>query len=293
MFGVGGERRLTEIELPALRGYGGARPVRVGNQASSQLQLDAYGELLNQAWRWYERGHEPDDDYWRFLHELVETAVERWSEPDSGLWEWRQHLQHFVHSKAMCWVAVDRGLALAEACMRKAPVARWRRTRDEIREAVDAHGYDADRGIFVQAFGSSALDAALLLLPGAGYIAFEDERMVRTTDAIRDELDDDGLLRRYRREDEFEGEEGAFLACSFWLVECLVRQGRGEDARAAFDRAYATANDLGLFSEEFDTNRQTMLGNFPQALTHLSQIAAAVALAEHDPAHAGAAAPIR
>src|ERR687886_2799492 len=285
VYGLGGERRLTEVVLDHLEGYRGAKPVRIGNAASEQFQLDAYGEMVNLAWRRHRRGHSPDDDYWRFLLELVNMAAERWREPDRGLWEMRGEPQHFVHSKALCWAALDKGLRLSEECMRRAPVKRWEKTRDEIRAAVESEGYDEERGVFVQAFGTKELDAALLLLPSAGFIDYEDERMMRTTDAIHEELDDGGgLLLRYRTgkkkglKDGLEGEEGAFLACSFWLVECLAHQGRMEDAREVFDRASPTGNDLGLFSEEYDTQDGEMLGNFPQGLTHLSHIAASVAL---------------
>ncbi len=277
MYGVGGERRLTEEELD-LEGYRGAKPVRAGNAAAGQLQLDAYGELLELSWRWHRRGNSPDDDYWRFLVDLVNTAAERWNEPDSGLWEMRGDQQHFVHSKVMCWAALDKGLKLAEECMRKAPERRWEKAREKIRAAVEGEGYDEERGIFVQAFGKKDLDAALLLLPRVGFVAYDDERMVRTTDAIRKELDDDGLLKRYRTKGY---EEGTFLACSFWLAECLAYQGRAEEAGKVFDRALSTSNDLGLFSEEYDTESSELLGNFPQGLTHLSHITAALALANH------------
>jgi GH15 family glucan-1,4-alpha-glucosidase len=289
LYGVGGERRLTEVELSHLEGYRGARPVRAGNNASGQLQLDAYGQLVDQSWRWHQRGNSPDDDYWRFLLELVDAAVERWREPDNGLWEWRGDPKHFVHSKVLCWAAVDRGLKLAEECMRKAPEARWRRARNEIREAVESEGYDDRRGVFIQAFGERQMDAALLRLPTVGFLDYADERMVRTVDAIREELEEDGLVWRYRTDDGLEGDEGAFLACSFWLVEVMARQGRHEEARAVFDRALSTANGLGLFSEEYDPDGHQMLGNFPQALTHLSHIEAALALAEGSRSRAGAA----
>ncbi len=244
MYGTGGERRLTEHVLDHLEGYRGASPVRVGNTAVAQLQLDMYGELLELTWRWHERGNSPDDDYWRFLLELVEVAAERWSGPDSGLWEMRGEPRHFVHSKVMCWATLDKGLRLAEECMRKAPERRWKKVRDEIREAVEAQGYDEKRGVFTQSFGSNDLDAALLLLPRVGFVDYRDERMLRTTDAVREDLDDDGLLKRYRTGG---GEaEGAFLACSFWLAECLAHQERLEDARGVFDRTLATGNDLGL-----------------------------------------------
>jgi GH15 family glucan-1,4-alpha-glucosidase len=286
MYGLGGERRLTEVILDHLEGYRGAKPVRIGNAAKNQRQLDAYGLLVEQTWRWHQRGRSPDDDYWRFLLDIVDTAAECWQEPDRGIWEMRGEPQQFVHSKVMCWAALDRGIRLAKECLRKAPTRRWGKTRDEIREAVESEGYDEDRGIFVQAFGTKALDAALLLIPSVEFIPYDDERMVRTTDAIREDLDagDGYLIRRYKPtgnlEDGLKGEEGAFLPCAFWVAECLARQGRFEDARAVFDHTVSTGNELGLFSEEFDPESRQMLGNFPQALTHLSHIAAAIALVE-------------
>jgi GH15 family glucan-1,4-alpha-glucosidase len=225
-------------------------------------------------------GSSPDDDYWRFLLSLVDAAAERWNDPDSGIWEMRGEPRHFVHSKAMCWVAVDRGLRLAEDCMRKAPTKRWKAARDGIREAVETKGWDAQANTFVQSYGSHEVDASLLLLPSFGFIAYDDERMVGTTDAVRRELDvGGGLLRRYKGDDSLEGEEGTFLACSFWLVECLAHQGRMDDARQVFERAAGTANDLGLFSEEVDAKDGSLLGNFPQGISHFSHVAAAVALA--------------
>jgi GH15 family glucan-1,4-alpha-glucosidase len=287
LFGIGGERRISEERLD-LEGYRGSRPVRVGNDAAEQLQLDAFGEILNLAWRWHRRGHSPDDDEWRFFSELVDAAVERWSEPDRGIWEWPGEPRHFVHSKACCWAAVERGLGLAEECARKAPTRRWEKAREEIREAIEARGYDSDRGVFVQCFDEPALDAALLLLPVVGFVAFDDERMVRTTDAVAETLDARGFLYRYRRDDELAGEEGAFLACSFWLAECYARQGRLPLAREVFDRAVGAANPLGLFSEQIDPESGELLGNYPQTLTHLSHVAAAAALAAagDDRAHA-------
>jgi GH15 family glucan-1,4-alpha-glucosidase len=280
LYGVGGERRIQETELD-LEGWRGSQPVRVGNAASGQLQLDALGELVNLAWRWHRRGHSPDDDLWRFLVELVDSAADRWDEPDAGIWEWRGDPQHFVHSKAMCWAALERGLALAKECMRKAPEQRWRKARDAVRAAIEEKGFDKRRGTYVQAFGSDALDGALLLLPTFGFVEWDDERMVGTVDAVREALDvGDGLLLRYSEDDGIGGKEGAFLACSFWLVECLAHQRRLEDAQAVFDRAVATANDLGLFGEEFSPEGDEILGNFPQGLTHLAHIAAAVALGE-------------
>jgi GH15 family glucan-1,4-alpha-glucosidase len=281
-YGVAGERRLPEPQLERLAGYAGG-PVRVGNDAAGQIQLDAYGHLLEQSWRAYLRGQAPDDDYWRFIVELVDAAAERWREPDASIWEWRGDGRHFVYSKALCWLACERGLQLAEHCLRKAPERRWRAARDEIREAVEEHGYDERRGTFVQAFGLPDLDAAALRLPTFGFVDFDDPRMLSTADVLADALDDGGLLRRYDADDGLPGREGAFLACTFWLVECLARQGRHEQARVWFDRAMATANDLALFSEEYDTRAGRMLGNFPQAFTHLAHIEAALALAQQQP----------
>jgi GH15 family glucan-1,4-alpha-glucosidase len=280
MYGLRGERRLAEMTLDDLEGYGGARPVRIGNAAARQHQHDVYGELLDLAWSWHRQGHSPDADDWRFLVELVNAAAERWRTPDRGIWELRGRPRHLVHSKAMCWVALDRGLRLAADLGFAAPVARWTATRAAIHAAVERRGYDPGRGVFTQAFGRAELDAALLLLPSVGFVAWDDPRMLRTVDALRRELEVDGLLLRYRTADGLEGTEGTFVACTFWLAECLARQGRATEARAAFARASATANDLGLFAEEFDPATGTLLGNFPQALTHLSHIAAAVALAE-------------
>ena len=281
MYGVGGERRLVELELPHLEGYKRSAPVRIGNAAAKQLQLDVFGYLLDLAWEWHSMGSSPDDDYWRFLLTLVDAAAERWKEPDSGIWEMRGEPRHFVHSKAMCWVAVDRGVRLAEDSMRRAPTRRWKAARDEIRRELESKGFDAGSNTFVQSYGSSEVDASLLLLPNFGFIAYDDPRMVGTTDAVRRELDvGGGLLRRYKGEDSLEGTEGTFLACSFWLVECLAHQGRLDEARQVFERAAGTANDLGLFSEEVDIKDGTLLGNFPQGISHFSHVAAAVALAQ-------------
>ncbi len=287
MYGPGGERRLTEVTISDLEGYCGSAPVRVGNGAAPQVQLDVYGELLDLSWRWHQRGQSPDDDYWRFLLSLVDTAAERWDQPDRGIWELRGEPRHFVYSKVMCWVALDRGVRLAEECLRQAPLRRWRRVRSAIRDEVEARGYDKAQGTFVQSFGSKSLDGSLLLLPSVDFVAYDDPRMVRTTDAVRSALDDKGFVRRYDNDDGLPGTEGAFIACSFWLVECLARQGREAEAREVFDRVAATANDLGLFSEELDPRHDRLLGNYPQALSHLSHILAALALGEA----AGAAMP--
>ncbi|MHB8657994.1 MAG: glycoside hydrolase family 15 protein [Solirubrobacteraceae bacterium] len=280
VYGVGGERRLAPLELDHLEGYRGSAPVVAGNGASKQRQLDAYGELINLSWRSHRRGHSPDDDDWRFLTTLIDHAATNWAEPDQGLWEWPGDPDQFVHSKVLCWSALDRGIRLARECLRSAPIRRWTRARRELREAIDSRGYDEQRGIYLQAFDKPDLDAALLLLPTVEFVDWSDERMIRTTAAVREELDaGDGLLFRYRRDDGLPGREGAFLCCSFWLVECLARQGLTSDAHEIFDRAIASANDLGLLSEELDPKNGDLLGNFPQALTHLAHISAAIALA--------------
>ena len=184
----------------------------------------------------------------------------------------------------MCWAALDRGIRLAEECMRRAPTRRWARVRDELRDTIETHGYDAERGIFTAVYDRPELDAALLLLPTVEFVDWRDRRMVRTTAAVRDELGaEGGLLYRYRRDDGLDGTEGAFLCCSFWLVECLARQGAYDEARGVFEATLGRSNDLGLFSEEFDPARGELLGNFPQGLTHLAHIDAAVCLAETQP----------
>jgi GH15 family glucan-1,4-alpha-glucosidase len=281
VYGVGGERRLRGDQIENLEGHRKSAPVRVGNDAAEQMQLDAYGELVNLTWRWHRRGHSPSDDDWRFLVSLIDHAAERCHEPDCGIWEWPGEPDHFVHSKVLCWSALDRGIRLADECMRRAPTRRWTRARDELREAIEEHGYDSKRGVYVQAFDRTEMDAALLLLPTVEYVDWGDDRMLRTIAAVREELDaGDGLLYRYRRNDGLDGDEGAFLCCSFWLAECLAQAGDLGEARVVFDRAIARANDLGLFPEEIEPRTREMLGNFPQGLTHLAHIDAAVALAQ-------------
>jgi GH15 family glucan-1,4-alpha-glucosidase len=253
----------------------------VGNAAQMQLQLDVYGELLDLAWRWHNQGHAPDEDYWEFLVELVNDAAQRWTQPDRGIWEFRGAPRHFVHSKAMCWSALDRGIKLAQDLGRQAPLEIWQKACAAIRRAIEEKGYDRQKGVFIQAFDHPRMDAALLLLPSIGFVEYQDERMVRTVDAISSELNDNGLVRRYLPDDDgLEGKEGVFLSCSFWLAVCLAHQGRLKQAHEVFQKALATGNDLELFSEEFDPGTGEMLGNFPQGLTHLSLIAAAVALSE-------------
>ena len=278
MYGVDGKRRLTELTLKMLDGWRGSKPVRVGNAAYDQFQLDMYGMVIQLAYRWAEHGVPPETDYWSFLVEIVEAAIERSRLPDRGIWEIRSRPRHFVHSKVMCWAAVDGGIALAEKYLLTAPLERWRHERDELRRNIEVHGVDHKRGIFVESYGSKKVDAALLLLPGTNFVAFDDERMVRTTQAIQAELSWDGLILRYKSEDGLRGREGVFLACTYWLVECLARQGRRKEALETFNLANAAGNDLGLFAEQYAPQRGEMLGNFPQGLTHLAHISAALAL---------------
>lgn len=281
VFGLGGERRLQEFEIQGLEGYKGSRPVRAGNAAQGQIQLDVYGEILDLAWTWYRLGHEPDEDYWDFLVDVINATMEKWHLPDQGIWEMRGDPRHFVQSKAMCWAALDRGIRLAEGLERDAPVKAWKEARAALKRAIEEKGYDKRRGVFIQAFGFPRMDASLLLLPLTEFVQYQDERMIRTTDTIREELEEKGFLRRYASDDDgMEGTEGTFLACSFWLVECLARQNRLKEAHEAFKTALSAGNDLCLFSEEFDPHRKEMLGNFPQGLTHLSLISAVVAIKE-------------
>jgi GH15 family glucan-1,4-alpha-glucosidase len=280
LYAVDGKRRLTEVTLDKLEGWRGSRPVRIGNAAERQFQADMYGMVVELSCRWSERGDRPRMHYWHFLVKVVEAAIAKWRLPDRGIWEIRSRPRHFVHSKVMCWAAVDGGIALAQKHSLAAPLARWRRARDEIRREIEKRGVDHRRGIFVQSFGRREVDAALLLLPAVDFVAYDDERMLRTADAIRTDLSrDDGLIMRYRTEDGLKGTEGAFLACTFWLAECLAKQKRYAAARVAFSRACACANDVGLFSEQYVTANRQMLGNFPQGLTHLAHISAALALA--------------
>jgi len=278
MYGLGGERDLYERELDHLQGYRGSGPVRIGNRAYRQRQHDMFGELLEVAWLTRQGDGEMDHDYWIFLCEVIEEAAEVWADPDRGIWEIRGDPRHFVFSKAMCWVALDRGVQLARYFERSAPVERWGSTAETIRREVLERGFSSELGTFTQAFDGRELDSSVLLLPLIRFIEPGDPRMRSTVDAVMKGLDEDGLLRRYTNEDGLTGAEGVFLSCTFWLVECLVLQGRLETARRYFDRALGTANDLGLFSEEYDPREKILLGNFPQSLTHLSHLTAALAL---------------
>jgi GH15 family glucan-1,4-alpha-glucosidase len=292
MYGVAGERRLEEYELDWLPGYEGSAPVRVGNAASGQLQLDVYGELVDAIFRARQLGMLPDADAFEITADLVRWLAAHWRDPDDGIWEVRGPRRQFVHSKVMAWVAADRLAQIAEGSGLAGPLERLRRLRDEIHDEVCEQGYDAERNTFTQYYGSTQLDASLLLIPQVGFLPASDPRVVGTIEAVQRELVRDGFVVRYipdeHSADGLPPGEGAFLACSFWLVTDLAMIGRLDEARDLFDRLLALRNDLGLFSEEYDPAHRRLIGNFPQAFTHLTFIASAVALSE---AEAGDPAP--
>jgi GH15 family glucan-1,4-alpha-glucosidase len=272
LYGIGGERLLPEIQLDHLEGYRGSRPVRIGNAAARQFQLDAYGEVLDTVHVWRKAGGEIVPELWSFLRECVRCIRERWRDPDEGIWEVRGGPRHFVHSKAMCWVGVDRAIKMAQALGESEPLDEWRGLRDEIRGDVLERGFDRELGTFVQAYSSRSLDASAMLLPLMGFIRADDPKMISTVVAIQERLTTDGLVHRYLAEDGLPGEEGAFAICSFWLVDNLALQGRADEARALFERVCSLANDVGLLAEEIDPRTREQLGNFPQAFTHVALI---------------------
>jgi len=281
MYGAGGERFLPEIELEHLDGYRGSRPVRVGNGAAAQFQLDVYGEMLDAAWHYRRHGGEIDDVFWEFLSRVGEAVLEQWEQPDSGIWEIRGEPRHFVSSKVMGWVALDRLLRIAKADGRDDDLAPFREACRVIRTAVDEAGVDPETQAFRQYFGDDGrADAANLLIPIVGFVDFDDPRARATVDLVSKELAADGLVRRYVTDgmDGVGGDEGAFLICSFWLVECLARGSEEKRARELFERLISHCNDLGLLSEEVDPESGDLLGNFPQAFSHLGLIQAAIAL---------------
>jgi len=275
MYGLAGERRLTEIELPWLPGYEASRPVRIGNGAHSQLQLDVYGELMDTFHAARKSRLGPHDEAWRLQRVLLKNLERIWREPDQGIWEMRGPPRHFTYSKLMAWVAFDRGIKAVEQFGFKAPVEHWRTTRDEIRAEILARGYDEKRNTFVQHYGAKSLDAALLLMAQVGFLPAEDWRFRGTVEAVERELVEKGFVLRYRREqidDGVPGGEGAFLACSFWLADAYVLLNRHDEAAALFERLLSVRNDLGLLSEEYDPDRRRFLGNFPQAFSHVALI---------------------
>jgi GH15 family glucan-1,4-alpha-glucosidase len=284
MYGLAGERRLDERELEWLPGYEGSRPVRVGNKASEQLQLDVYGEVIDALYQTRIHGAPPDDNIWAMASKVLDWLEGGWRERDSGIWEVRGAPRHFTYSKVMAWVAFDRAIRAVEELGRDGPVDHWRALRDEIHAEVLERGYDADRGTFTQSYGSRELDASVLLLPLVGFLPGDDERMLGTVEAIQRELTVDGFVRRYAEEaadvDGLPGGEGVFLACSFWLADVLALQGRRVEARQLFERLLELRNDVGLLAEEYDPLAKRQLGNFPQAFTHLALVNTAFILEE-------------
>jgi len=285
MYGIAGERRLEEFELDWLAGFAESRPVRIGNAASKQLQLDVYGEMLDALYQARVQGLPPDDNTWAVVRKVLEWLEDGWRLEDCGIWEVRGPARHFTHSKVMAWVAFDRAIRFVEEFEREGPIDRWHALRDEIHAEVLEHGWSEEKRSFTQSYGSDELDASLLLLPLVGFLPPDDERIVSTVDAIRRELTADGLVLRYRvgehaADDGLPGGEGVFLPCSFWLAQVLALQGRHEEARELFERLLDIRNDVGLLSEEYDPRAAKQLGNFPQAFTHLALVDAAIALGE-------------
>ena len=289
MYGVAGERRLTELEVPWLPGYEGARPVRIGNRSAEQLQLDVYGEVIDALHTARSLGAELEADAWALQGDLLRHLAACWREPDEGIWEVRGPRQHFTHSKVLCWVAFDRALKDAERFGLPGPLETWREARDAIRADVLEKAWDPARRTFTQAYGSRALDAALLLIPALGFLPASDPRVQGTIAAIERELVRDGFVLRYdteRTDDGLPPGEGAFLACSFWLVDALVLCGRRDEARALFERLAGLANDVGLLAEMYDPVSRRQVGNFPQAFSHVALVNSALNVSRaRGPAH--------
>ncbi|MFE2498131.1 glycoside hydrolase family 15 protein [Streptomyces scopuliridis] len=284
MYGLGGERRLPESELPWLRGYAGSAPVRTGNNAVDQLQLDVYGEVMDSFNVARTAGLPAQPHAWSLQLSLLGFLESKWREPDEGLWEVRGPRQHFVHSKVMAWVAADRAVrTLEDDPSLRGDVTRWRAMRDEVHREVCERGYDPERNTFTQSYGSAELDAATLLIPRVGFLPPDDPRVIGTVDAVRAELGHGGYLRRYTTTgpsvDGLPGGEGTFLVCSFWLADALHMTGRTEEAAELFERLLALRNDVGLLAEEYDPVARRQLGNYPQAFSHLGLVVTALTLA--------------
>jgi GH15 family glucan-1,4-alpha-glucosidase len=289
MYGIGGERFLREWEVPWLPGYEGARPVRVGNAAFDQLQLDVYGEVLDALFQARRGGLGQHAAAGKLARALVEHLETIWEQPDEGLWEVRGGRQHFTHSKVLVWVALDRAIRTAEELNLRAPLQRWRALRERVHAEVCERAYDPALGSFVQAYGSKTFDASVLQIPIVGFLPPSDPRVVGTVAAIERHLMMDGLVQRYDTQVVADGlppGEGSFLACSFWLADNYVLQGRYADARALFERLLALRNDVGLLAEEYDTRARRLVGNFPQAFSHVGLVDTALNLARQAPRHA-------
>ncbi len=292
MYGVRGERRLPELELDWLSGYEGSRPVRAGNAAVDQLQLDVYGEVMDVLHLACLSGCDLDTHAWEIQRAFLDFLESAWQAPDEGIWEVRGPRRHFTHSKVMAWVAFDRAVKAVEGLGRPGPSARWRRLRDAIHDEVCREAFDPGRGTFTQSYGSRALDASLLLLPLVGFLPAHDPRVVGTVEAIERELCQDGLVLRYSTDEQGDVDglpagEGAFLACSFWLADAQCALGRTGDARALFERLLGLANDVGLLSEEYDLEHRRLVGNFPQAFSHVALIDTARRLSAATPGRVG------
>jgi GH15 family glucan-1,4-alpha-glucosidase len=283
LYGVAGERHAPERELDWLAGYEGSSPVRIGNGAVGQRQLDVYGEVMDTLFLSRSYGLDPDEDAWRMQRGLMNWLESGWKEPDEGLWEVRGGRQHFTHSKVLAWAAADRAVRTVEEMGLEGPVDRYRALRAEIHADVLAKGYDPDRQTFTQYYGSRGLDAALLLIPQVGFLPPDDERVRGTLNAVLRELSSDGMVRRYDTDegaDGLPGDEGAFLACSFWLADALVLDGRVDEGRDRFERLLELRNDVGLLAEEYDVELGRQLGNVPQAYSHLALVNSALNLVE-------------
>jgi GH15 family glucan-1,4-alpha-glucosidase len=280
LYGLHGEIDLTEEEIEGFSGYRHSAPVRIGNDAADQRQLDTYGELVLAAYETSREGDPLTSDDWKPLRAIIEYVCDIWDEKDAGIWEVRGDLRHFVHSKVMCWAALDRGLAIADEENFEAPVDRWQETRGIIKCAILDRGFDDDLNSFVQSFDETeTLDATGLLIPVVGFLPFDDPRVQGTIDAIDERLaTDDGLVHRYDGDDGLPGDEGAFVLCSFWLINALALSGRVEEARDRFDRILDYVSPLGLLAEEIDPETGAQLGNFPQAFSHIGLINAALYL---------------
>ncbi|MEU9984018.1 glycoside hydrolase family 15 protein [Streptomyces sp. NPDC050856] len=289
MYGLAGERRLPETKLPWLKGYAGSAPVRIGNAAVRQLQLDVYGEVIDALYLAREAGLSGERHAWNLQLSLLGFLESAWRQPDEGLWEVRGPRRHFVHSKVMAWVAADRAVRTLEAHPTlPGDPERWRVMRDEVHREVCEKGYDPVRNTFTQAYGSKELDAATLLIPRVGFLPPDDPRVLGTVEAVRAELGHQGFIRRYSEDaasiDGVPGGEGTFLVCSFWLADALRMTGRTEEARELFERLLSLRNDVGLLAEEYDPSAERQLGNFPQAFSHIGLVGTALALARDEAA---------
>lgn len=288
IYGVSGERRLIEYEIPWLSGYENSQPVRVGNAASNQFQLDVYGEVLAAVWQGDCAGIKMSEPDWALMVAIMKFLESHWQEPDEGIWEVRGGRQQFTHSKVMAWLAFDRAIKLVENCGCAAyeHIDRWQKIRDQIHAEVCDRGYNPRKKAFTQVYGSDSLDASLLTMPLGGFLPITDERVRNTIEAIEQELMEDGFVLRYRPQetgvDGLPGTEGVFLPCSFWLADCWHLLGRKEEAREMFERLLDVRNDLGLLSEEYDPRAKRQLGNFPQAFSHVALVSCARILSDED-----------